>query len=179
MNKYDSRLLKCLFLSTSPVASSRVCWACIIVSSVLKLCKCLTLFYMWVCHVLWALRLKSINQTKSNQTTPNILGIFWVIYGDFPNSFPKVCYPKAKLSFVRTFCFWTSTDQNCRQTCFFDSKELIKHNFNDETGMNEVCSIYSHILIIFQCWLHLNRLQPAMGFDGFAPVRKNLFLEFP
>jgi len=26
MNKYDSRLLKCLFLSTSPIASSRVCW---------------------------------------------------------------------------------------------------------------------------------------------------------
>jgi len=24
--KYDSRLLKCLFLSTSPIASSRVCW---------------------------------------------------------------------------------------------------------------------------------------------------------
>jgi len=65
MNKYDSRLLKCLFLSTSPIASSRVCWACIIASSVLKLCKCLTLFYMWVCHVLWALRLKSINQIKS------------------------------------------------------------------------------------------------------------------
>jgi len=30
----------------------------------LKLCKCLTLFYMWVCHVLWALRLKSINQSN-------------------------------------------------------------------------------------------------------------------
>jgi len=26
MNKYDSRLLKCLFLSTSPMALSRVCW---------------------------------------------------------------------------------------------------------------------------------------------------------
>jgi len=26
LNKYDSRLLKCLFLSTSPIASSRVCW---------------------------------------------------------------------------------------------------------------------------------------------------------
>ena len=26
MNKYDSISLKCLFLSTSPIASSRVCW---------------------------------------------------------------------------------------------------------------------------------------------------------
>jgi len=34
--------------------------ACIIASSVLKLRKCFTLFYVWACHVLWALRLKSI-----------------------------------------------------------------------------------------------------------------------
>jgi len=26
MNKYDSTSLKCLFLSMSPIASSRVCW---------------------------------------------------------------------------------------------------------------------------------------------------------
>jgi len=26
MNKYDSRSLKCLFLSTSPIASSHACW---------------------------------------------------------------------------------------------------------------------------------------------------------
>jgi len=26
MNKYDSGLLKCQFLSTSPIALSRVCW---------------------------------------------------------------------------------------------------------------------------------------------------------
>ena len=45
-NKYDSRSLKCLFLSTSPIASPRVCWGVqIIVSSVLKFRKCLTLFY--------------------------------------------------------------------------------------------------------------------------------------
>jgi len=24
----------------------------------------------------------------------------------------------------------------------------------DENGMNEICSIDSHILIRFQCWLH-------------------------
>ena len=35
--------------------------ACIIASSVLKLRKCHTLFYVWARHVLWALRLKSIN----------------------------------------------------------------------------------------------------------------------
>jgi len=38
MNKYDSTSLKCLFLSTSPIASSRVCCvgACIIALSMIN-----------------------------------------------------------------------------------------------------------------------------------------------
>jgi len=58
-NKYGSRPLKSLFLSTSPIASSRVCWG---------VYNCLeydensqvSLFYMCASHVLWALWLKSI-----------------------------------------------------------------------------------------------------------------------
>jgi len=42
--------------------------ACIIASSVLKLRKCLTLFYMWARHVLLALRLKSIKLSKLSKT---------------------------------------------------------------------------------------------------------------
>jgi len=29
----------------------------------------------------------------------------------------------------------------------------------DENGMNEICSIDSHILIRFQCWLDLHKMQ--------------------
>jgi len=39
-------------------------------------------------------------------------------------------------------------------------KEKGKRTFCDETGMNEIYSIDSHILIRFHCWLDLNRLQP-------------------
>jgi len=40
-------------------------------------------------------------------------------------------------------------------------KEQTNLNFYDETGMNEICSIYLHMLIRFQCWLDLYRLQPV------------------
>ena len=43
--------------------------ACIIASSMWKLRKCLTLFYMWARHVLWALRLKSIKLSLKRQQT--------------------------------------------------------------------------------------------------------------
>jgi len=38
-------------------------------------------------------------------------------------------------------------------------KEQTYHNVYDETGMNEICSFDSHILIRFKCWFELDKLQ--------------------
>jgi len=41
---------------------------------------------------------------------------------------------------------------------YFEKKQT-NHNVYDETGMNETCSIDSHTLVTFQCWLDLHKLQ--------------------
>jgi len=67
------------------------------------------------------------------------------------------------LSFVRTFCFYIFIVRKYRSTYLlctvYFEKEQTNHNVYDETGMNEICSMYSHMLIRFQCWLDLYRLQ--------------------
>ena len=55
--------------------------ACIIASSVLKLRKCLSLFYMWARRVLWALRL------KINKTVKLICAHLSCTYGTLPADF--------------------------------------------------------------------------------------------
>jgi len=40
-------------------------------------------------------------------------------------------------------------------------KEQTNHTVYDETGINEICSIDSQILIRFQCWSDLYELQPV------------------
>ena len=60
MNKYDSRSLKYLFISTSRIASIRVCWGVYNYIEYDKFASALLCFICALSHVLWALRLKSI-----------------------------------------------------------------------------------------------------------------------
>jgi len=45
----------------------------------------------------------------------------------------------------------------CSTGKYFE-KEQANHNFYDETGMNEICIIYTHMLIRCKCWLDIHRL---------------------
>jgi len=74
MNKYDSRSLKCLFLSTSPIAPSRV-YNCLEYDKFASVLFCF-IFYMCASHVLWALRLKSIKLSNCQQHKSNICYCF-------------------------------------------------------------------------------------------------------
>ena len=94
MNKYDSRSLKCLFLSTLPIASFRVCWGvcnCRIFpreydkfASVLLTC----VFFMWASHILWALRPKSMKLSNWNSVFR-----IWNVYPKFFETLFKYTCP--------------------------------------------------------------------------------------
>ena len=82
MNKYDSRLLKCLFLSRSPIASSCVCWGvhnclwCVEVTQV----SYFVLYVSSPCLVGLAAEINKTVKTIKQKTFTVAKRIFWCIY---------------------------------------------------------------------------------------------------
>ena len=78
MNKYESRSLKCLFLSTSPIASSHVCWRVYNGLEYDKSTSVLLCFKRALSRVLWVLWLKSTKLSNCHcKRKKHLCPLFW------------------------------------------------------------------------------------------------------